>query len=92
MGRKLHIELDSNDLGQAVDGLEVRAKAWEDTAFYMRNGESPDEYFMPEECRDAEEAENIARHYRSILKQIREQVEKQSGRRSRIGVATKRRK
>lgn len=89
MGQKLRIELDSNDLGQAVDGLEVRAKAWEDTAYYMRTGQSPDEFFMPEECKDAEEAENIARHYRSILGQIREQVEKQSGRQTGIGNATK---
>jgi hypothetical protein len=72
-----HIELEALDLGQAVDGLEVRAKQWEDTAHWMRTGESPDEFFMPEECSDAEEAESIARHYRNILKQIKEQVERQ---------------
>jgi hypothetical protein len=74
----LRIELSENDLGQAIDGLEVRAKQWEGTATYMRTGESPDEFFMPEECRDAEEAENIASHYRSIIAKIRKQQETQT--------------
>ena len=78
MGKKLRIELDSNDLGQAVDGLEVRATQWENTARYLRTGESSDEFFMPEECRDAEEAENIASHYRSIIAKIRKQQEEQT--------------
>ena len=77
MARTFVLKLDSNDLGQAIDGLEVRAQQWEDTARYMRTGESPNEFFMPEECRDAAEAENIARHYRSILRQIEEQVSRQ---------------
>ncbi len=79
MASKIRIELEPNDLGQAIDGLEVRAKAWEDTAVYLRTGESSDEFFMPEECRDAEEADSIANHYRSILRKIRQQVEKQGG-------------
>jgi hypothetical protein len=74
----LHIELSDNDLGQAVDGLEVRAKQWEDTASYMRTGESPDEFFIPEDCRDAEEADRIASHYRSIIAKIRKQQEEQT--------------
>ena len=78
MGKRLRIELDSNDLGQAVDGLEARAQAWENTARYLRTGESPDEFFMPEECRDSEEAESIASHYRSIIAKIRKQQEEQT--------------
>ena len=74
----LRIELSENDLGQAIDGLEVRAKQWEDTASYLRSGESPDEFFMPEECRDAEEAQNIASHYHSIIAKIRKQQEEQT--------------
>ena len=77
-GKLLRIELSENDLGQAIDGLEVRAKQWEDTATYMRTGESPDEFFMPEECRDAVEADNIASHYRSIIAKIRKQQEAQT--------------
>ena len=76
--KMFRIELESLDLGQVVDGLEVRAKQWEDTARWMRNGESPDEFFMPEECRDAEEAEKIARHYRSIIAEIGKQQDEQS--------------
>lgn len=77
--RMYRIELESLDLGQAVDGLEVRAKQWEDTAHWMRTGESPDEFFMPEECRDAEEAEKIASHYKRIISDIERQIEKQGG-------------
>jgi len=77
MGRSILLRLDENDLGQAVEGLEVRTKQWEDTASYLRTGELPSEFFIAEECRDAEEAERIAQHYRRILKQIEEQVEKQ---------------
>ena len=78
MAKILRIELSDNDLGQAIDGLEVRAKQWEDTGRYLRTGESPDEFFMPEECRDGEEAENIASHYRSIIAKIRKQQEEQT--------------
>ena len=78
MGMNLRIELDSNDLGQAVDGLEVRAKQWEDTANYMRTGKSPHEFFVPEDCKDAEEAEAIAQRYRDIICQITQQIAKQA--------------
>jgi hypothetical protein len=33
---------------------------------------------MPEECRDADEADNIASHYRSIIAKIRKQQEEQT--------------
>ena len=79
MGKKLRIELESNDLGQALDGLETRAKAWEDTARYLATGESPNDSFIVDECSDVEEAENIAQHYRSILSEIHEQVKAQGG-------------
>lgn len=78
MKKTYRIELDDLDLGQAVDGLEARAKQWEDTAQYLRTGESPDEFFMPEECREAEEAKNIASHYRSIIAKIRKQQDEQT--------------
>lgn len=72
--RKYRIELNELDLGQVLDGLEVRAIAWEKTAVFHRTGESPDDIFV-EECRDAEEAEKIAAHYRSIIENIRKQRE-----------------
>lgn len=77
MRRVYQITLDDFDLGQMLDGLEVRAKAWEDTAHYLRTGESPEQFFLAEECRDAEEAETLAQHYRSIIQRIRDQMEAQ---------------
>lgn len=75
--RKFKIELNEFDLGQMLDGLEVRATAWEKTAIYHRTRNSTSD-FPVEECRDAEEAEKIANHYRSIIDQIRKQREAQS--------------
>lgn len=74
--RKYRIELDEFDLGQILDGLEVRASVWEKAAEYHRTGESTDDMLV-EECRDAKEAENIAAHYRSIIENIRKQREAQ---------------
>ena len=73
--QKYKIELDDFDLGQALDGLESRASAWEKTAIYHRTGETDG---LVEECRDAEEAEKIAAHYRSTIAKIRKQQEAQS--------------
>jgi hypothetical protein len=77
MKKTYRIELDDFDLGQVLDGLEIRAEAWEKTADYHRTGESPPD-FIVEECNDAEEADRIASHYRSIIAKIRKQQEEQS--------------
>ena len=76
MHRIYRIELSDLDLGQLLDGLEVRAEAWEKTAAYHRTGESPPD-FIVEECTDGEEAERIAWRYRSIMADIRRQMEAQ---------------
>ena len=70
--RKITIELDDFDLGQVLDGLEVRAVAWEKTAEFYRTGKAD---VLVEECRDETEAEKIAAHYRSIITKIRNQRE-----------------
>ncbi len=77
MSKTYLIRLEENDLGQLLDGLEVRAEAWEKTAAYHRSGESPPD-FIVEECNDAGEAERISAHYRSIIAKVREQWEAQS--------------
>jgi len=77
MQRIYSIELGDLDLGQLLDGLETRAEAWEKTAGYHRTGESPPD-FIVEECNDADEADGIARHYRSIIAKIQKQREEQS--------------
>jgi hypothetical protein len=78
MPTTFHIELDDIDLGQILDGLEVRAESWERTAEYLRTEKMPDgEFFIVEECNKPEEAEGIAEHYRFIVRKIRGQMETQ---------------
>jgi len=77
MSKSYRIELNELDLGQLLDGLEARADAWEKTANFHRTGESLPN-FIVEECNDADEANRIAVHYRSIIAKIREQRESQS--------------
>ncbi len=36
------IRLNGFDLGQLLDGLEVRARAWRDTSFYIVDRKPPD--------------------------------------------------
>jgi hypothetical protein len=76
MAKKYRIELDDVDLGQVLDGLEIRAEAWEKTADYHRSGESPPD-FIVEKCNNADEAGRIANHYRSIIAKIQKQQEEQ---------------
>ena len=76
MPTKYKIELDDVDLGQALDGLELRAEAWEKTAHYLRTGECP-AGIVVEECSKPEEADGIANHYRDIIAKIRSQMEAQ---------------
>ena len=77
MSKTYRIELNDLDLGQLLDGLEARAVAWTKTADYHRTGESPPG-FIVEECNDADEANRIATHYRSIIAKIQKQQEEQS--------------
>jgi hypothetical protein len=77
MKKTYRIELDGFDLGQILDGLEIRAEVWEKTADYHRTGESPPD-FIVEECNNTDEASRIASHYRSIIAKIRKQQGEQS--------------
>ena len=70
------IELDELELGQLLDGLECRADSWEKTACYHRTGEAPPD-FLIEECSDADEADEIASRYRSIISKIEKQRDAQ---------------
>jgi hypothetical protein len=79
MQKIYRIELDDVDLHQALDGLELRAEAWEKTANSLRTGKMPEgEFFLIEECSDEHEAEQIGKRYRSIVEKIRKQMEKQT--------------
>lgn len=70
------IELTRIELGQVVDGLNERAQAWERTALYHRTGLEHGQGVV-EECTDADEAEWIARFYRSIIDKIEDQIAEQ---------------
>ena len=76
MRKTYRIELDELDLGQLLEGLAVRAEAWERTAEYLRSGYIEGD-FVIEECSKPEEADGIATHYRRLLHTIREQMEAQ---------------
>ena len=72
------ITLGRNDLGQLLDGLELRAESWERTGNYLLHGSAGgDDFFIPEECHKPHEAFGIAEHYRSIIQQIRIQMKAQ---------------
>ena len=78
MAKTYKIELGEQEVGQLLDGLEIREVSWRRTADYMRTGGMPeDELFIIEECRDGAEADEIAGNYHSIIKSIRRQMEVQ---------------
>ena len=72
------IRLSQIDLGQIMDGLEVREKSWRNTAIFLREGYFPEEDFICEECNNAEEADNIASCYSRILLKLRKQKREQN--------------
>lgn len=72
------ITLDRNDLGQMLDGLEVRRKQWEDTAKYLESGSSDVDFFVPEDCSDASEAKHLAKWYGRIISTINRQINAQA--------------
>jgi len=78
MAKIYTIQLHEIDLGQVLDGLEIRAQSWERTAAFLRTEGMPaDELFIIEECSTPQEAERIAKHYRLIISEIRRQMEAQ---------------
>ncbi len=76
MSKTYLIRLEENDLDQILDGLEMRADAWERTAAFLRSGYVHGDCVV-EECSKPEEADGIAAHYRSLLRTLREQMEAQ---------------
>ena len=74
MGITYTLRLESNDLGQLLDGLRSRSEAWHDTAEYLMSGSSSREDFIAEECNDVDEARNIAEHYDRIVATIEAQM------------------
>jgi hypothetical protein len=69
---KKTIELDENDFGQIIDGLDCRAKQYDLTARYHETGFADGDIL---EVRDADEARNLADWYRRIIEEIRRQLQ-----------------
>lgn len=84
MTKPFKIELEEQELGQVIDGLEVRAESWRRTAEYLKNGEMPEDgFFIIEECSDEDEAMEIAADYGKIIEKFR--VQRDSQARARAG-------
>ncbi len=76
--KKIKIELEELDVGQVLDGMGVRRDSWLRTADYLESGDMPDgEFFLVEDCSDADEARWLADRYDSIIQAIREQMKAQ---------------
>lgn len=74
MGTIHTLKLDSNDIGQIIDGLHCRANSWRETADYLESGEASRIDFIAEECSDADEAQSIAGTYERIIQEIETQI------------------
>ncbi len=69
----VQIQLDANDLGQVIDGLEVLASQWEATARYHGSGDIEiDDYVH--EASDFDEAEYMANTYSRLIESLRSQL------------------
>ncbi len=79
MNRQFQIRIDSLDLGQLLDGLRVRRAAWQKTSECLASGCVSDEFFICEECSDANEAAKIALHYLKLISLIEKQIGEQGG-------------
>jgi hypothetical protein len=75
MQKQIHLVLGELEIGQLLDGLEIREQAWRNTAVYLETGESPEEFFLAEECSNEHEAQNIANIYKAIIAKIRKQLD-----------------
>ena len=93
MRKSYTIQLDSLDLGQLLDGLELRAESWERTADYLRGGTIEGDFIVAvgrcccaalisgrssSFALPSEEADDIGAYYRNIISTIRQQMEAQS--------------
>lgn len=92
MPKAITIILEAADILQIINALESRADAYEKTATLMRgeynvgsdseidsevgDEDSLDRFFIAEECKDASEAEGIAKHFRDIVKSLERQLGK----------------
>ena len=77
MQNQIHLTLGAPEIFQLLDGLEIRAESWRKTAEYLRTENMGDDFYLIEECSNAEEAHAIANDYTKIIEKIRAQLENQ---------------
>jgi hypothetical protein len=77
MNKSYFLRLGENDLGQIIEGLQVRQESWQRTADYFRSGQSIDDNFAIEECNGEHEANQMALFYSRIIRKLECQREKQ---------------
>ncbi|MCB1186955.1 hypothetical protein KDL29_07280 [bacterium] len=73
MDRIYELKLKAVDVFQLLDALDTRAECYERTAAYLETGEM-DELFIIEEVTDANEAREIAKHFRDVQAEINKQI------------------
>ena len=73
MNKAVSLTLSALDVGHILDALTMRMEKWAYTAEYLRTGRISESYPI-EECSDADEAQQLADHYASIIKSIEEQA------------------
>jgi hypothetical protein len=79
MNETIDLSLPAIDVGQILDALHIRMERWAYTADYLRTGRISESYPI-EECSDADEAQQLADHYASIIRSIEEQAGLATGR------------
>ena len=77
MGNTYTIRLEANDIGQILDGLRCRAESWRGTMQYHETGTTPNDTFVIEECRDADEARKLTACYDRLVGEIEGQLTSQ---------------
>jgi hypothetical protein len=77
MNKSYFLRLGENDLGQIIEGLQVRADSWRRTADYFRTGQNTDGNFAIEECNGEYEANQMALFYSRIIRNLERQRDEQ---------------
>jgi|HubBroStandDraft_6_1064221.scaffolds.fasta_scaffold1101580_1 hypothetical protein len=77
MNKSYFLRLGENDLGQIIEGLQVRADSWRRTADYFRSGQNTDDNFSIEECNGEYEANQMALFYSRIIRNLERQRDEQ---------------
>lgn len=71
--KMIAVQIDRDDLGQILDGLDVLAQQWRDTLRYHEEGVLSE---CIRECTDAREARWLMEYYEQIISHLRKEYER----------------